>query len=283
MTDLPPLDAAGGAIAQRICFVVKHAPGVMPLWTLSDPYSRVAVAEDVPLNGLFALAPCGPPDSDAFYFVFLPSGSVTPIEWQRAAEQWMNEPSPLAECPTLDLVVQSDHVLWRPGRAVLVGNASRLDEIRAGLIDFSFHEGELRKLERELEADWPRAESDVSLAHDVDRRALVGCGHIGQMSQRTALRRIRFARLAPRLEKASTSLAGSTRRLVAELTLQAEVVDRLKNVDDRLEVFEDLYELANDRLAEFQHFRREYRLEAWIIVILVIEVLLMLFEIWWEW
>jgi hypothetical protein len=283
MTNLPTLDAASGAIAQRIRFVVEPASGAKPLWTFTDPYRRSAVAEDLACEGLFEAARRGPPAADEFYFLFLPSGSATPIEWQRGAEEWMNEPALVAEHPTIDLVAQSDRILWRPGRAVLVGSAIRLAETRAGLIDFSFHEGELRKLERELEADWPRAESDTALAHAVDRRALVRSGHIGEMSQRMALRRIRLARLAPRLEKASVHLAGPTRRLVAELVLQAEVVDRLKNVDDRLEVFEDLYELANDRLAEFQSFRLEYRLEAWIIAILVIEVLLMLFEIWWTW
>ncbi|HUY34169.1 MAG TPA: hypothetical protein VMV69_15585 [Pirellulales bacterium] len=293
MTDLPPLDAASGAIAQRIRFVVKPASGATALRTFTDPYGRSAVAEDLAAERLLEATRREPPAADEFYFLFLPSGAATAIEWQRAAEEWMNGPSPPAErpagdpstgdLPTIDFVAQSDRILWRPGRAVLVGGAKRLEETRAGLIDFSFHEGELRKLEGELEADWPRAESDALPAHDVDRRALDRCGHVGEMSQRMALRRIRLARLAPRLEKASLSLAGSARRLVGELALHADVVDRLKHVDDRLEVFEDLYELANDRLAEFRCFRLEYRLEAWIIAILVIEVAVMFFEIWWTW
>jgi len=282
MTELPPLDAASGAIAQRIRFVVEPAPGVVPLWTLTDPYCRSAVAEELLPERLMGPAPSGPPAPDELDFLFLPGGSATTVEWQHDAVQWMNEPSPLAESPTIDLVVEGDRVLWRPGRAVLVGGADRLAEVRAGLVEFAFHEGELRKLEHELEADWPRAESDVSLVHDVDRRALADCGHIGEMSRRTALRRIRFARLAPRLEKASIRLTGPTRQLVAELASKADVADRLGCVDDRLEVFEDLYELANDRRADFQYFRLEYRLEAWIILILVIEVLIMMFEVWWE-
>jgi len=278
---LPPLDTVNGATALRIRFVAEPASGVIPLWTLTDPYRRSAVAEELPPERLFGLAKGELAATDELHFLFLPSGAATPIEWQRRAEQWMNEPSQVAETTTIDLAVQSDRVLWRPGRAVLFGNADRLAELRAGLVEFSFHEGELRNLELELEADWPRAESDVPLVHDVDRRALADCGHISEMSQRTALRRIRFTRLAPRLEKASIRLAGPTRRMVAELASQADVVDRLESVDDRLEVFENLYELANDRRADFQYFRLEYRLEAWIILILVIEVLLMMLEIWW--
>ena len=49
--------------------------------------------------------------------------------------------------------------------------------------------------------------------------------------------------------------------------MQCEVLDRLKAVDDRLEVYEDVYELANDRILEYGNFRAEARLEIWIIVI----------------
>ena len=63
--------------------------------------------------------------------------------------------------------------------------------------------------------------------------------------------------------------------------MPCEVQDRLKALDDRLEVFEDVYELANDRLLEYGNFLTEARLEIWIIVILVAEVVLMLAEIGW--
>ena len=66
---------------------------------------------------------------------------------------------------------------------------------------------------------------------------------------------------------------------MSELLVQCEILDRLKAVDDRLEVYEDVYELANDRLLEYGNFRTEAKLEFWIIVILVVELVLMLAEI----
>jgi uncharacterized Rmd1/YagE family protein len=68
--------------------------------------------------------------------------------------------------------------------------------------------------------------------------------------------------------------------LARELAAQAEVVERFHWVDDKLEVYDDLYELANDRLSEFAYFMREYRLEAWIIVLLLVECVLMSVELW---
>jgi hypothetical protein len=50
-------------------------------------------------------------------------------------------------------------------------------------------------------------------------------------------------------------------------------------VDERLEVYEDTYELANDRLMEYGNFRAEAKLEIWIIAILLGELALMLVEI----
>jgi uncharacterized Rmd1/YagE family protein len=106
---------------------------------------------------------------------------------------------------------------------------------------------------------------------------------VNQTTRETALRRIRLARLSPHLEKPTLSLSGPARRLVSELANQADVPDRLKYVDDRLEVFENLYELANDRLSEYSHFVREYRLELWIVALLVVEALLILVELWLAW
>ena len=131
-----------------------------------------------------------------------------------------------------------------------------------------------------MEAEWPTAEADARLTHSVDPPALAKQSHVDILTERTALRRIRLARLGPCLERPSIALAGPARRLASELATQAEVVDRLGWVDDRLEVFEDSYELANDRLSEFRYFLKEYRLELWIIVLLVAEVVIMGAELW---
>ena len=96
-------------------------------------------------------------------------------------------------------------------------------------------------------------------------------------------RRIRLARLQRPLEKAPITLSGPGRRLMSELSVQCEVQDRLKAVDGFLEVYEDVYELANDRLLEYGNFLAEARLEIWIIVILVVEVALTLGEFVLEW
>jgi hypothetical protein len=269
--------------ALRISFRERLAGDKAAHRVFRDPYPRSAVGETIELEQLFAEAAGYPPPTESFLCLLLPSGAATPVDLQRRAEDWMNAPELSAEFPLADLVVQSDRILWRAGRAIVIGSPRRFDEVLAGLVDFSFYEAELRKLEHELDADWATAEADVPLTHSVDAEALYRRPHVDQMTRRMALRRIRFARLSPRLEKASVTLAGPIRRLVYELAQQAEIVDRLHSVDDRLEVFEDLYELANDRLGEFGYFQKENRLETWILAVLFLEVAIMLFEIWFAW
>jgi hypothetical protein len=288
MSDGPASAFAEAPSAQRIRFVESLPAGATPLAAFRDPYARWAIGEPVELESALRSSLPSPAPQSEFTFVFLPSGSTTPIELQRRAEAWVSEPplareSPAIHLPVIDLVMQSDRILWRPGSAVVIGSSRRMSEVLAGLVEFSYYEAELRRLEQELEVDWPAAEADVSLTHGVDRQALARRGHVNEMTRRMALRRIRFARLAPRLEKAPLTLSGPMRRLFSELAQQADVVDRLRSLDDRLEVFEDLYELANDRLGELSYFQKEHRLEAWILAMLLVEVFLMLFEIWWSW
>jgi len=67
--------------------------------------------------------------------------------------------------------------------------------------------------------------------------------------------------------------------LCFEMFNQANVPDRLQVVDDQLEVVQDLYELANERLTEFRYYRNESILEFWVIAILALEVVLILVEL----
>ena len=279
MTETSPAAEASGIRALRIRFVEHLREGVAPLETFAHPRRCHAVAEATTPDDL--VQPSTAASSlDDLRLLMVPSGSATPIEWQRRAEEWMHGGSTSGSQPTIDLLLRSERVLWRPGQAVIVGMPERCDELLPGLVQFAFYEQELRKLERGLDADWDIAQADIALTHGVGKEALARQGHVNTLTTRSSVRRMQFARLEPCLEKPSITLASPARRLAGELAAQAEVVERLHWVDDKLEVYEDLYELANDRLSEFAYFVREYRLEAWIIVLLVVECVLMSVELW---
>jgi hypothetical protein len=155
-----------------------------------------------------------------------------------------------------------------------------MDEILAALVHFAFYEGELRRLEAEIRQDWPLVERDLPLTHQVGPADLKRWPDANRMVRLTALRRVRLTRLDLYLSKVPAHLAGNVRKVYAELLLwNAELPDRYIAMDDQIEIFEDLYESANDRLSEYSYFRREFIVEAWIVVILALELIAVVVEL----
>jgi hypothetical protein len=62
---------------------------------------------------------------------------------------------------------------------------------------------------------------------------------------------------------------------MARLLSKADVEARLSEINDRLEAMEDLYEGANDRVADYRWYRNGHLLEIGIIILLLVEVVLM--------
>ncbi|HBP2317731.1 TPA: hypothetical protein L5X20_004784, partial [Pseudomonas aeruginosa] len=182
--------------------------------------------------------------------------------------------------PTLEAPSFGERVLWRPGRALVIGNPERCRELLEGLAVFAWHEGHLRRLEGETAAAWEPAQADVELTQLPRRAALRRQEHVNRQVRRTTLWRMAYARLESHLEKPPLQLNGAVRRLYNELAMQAEVHDRLATLDDRIEVLQDLYELAADRLGEYRYFRGELRVEWLIVAILLLEAGLSLWELW---
>src|SRR5271154_905487 len=174
--------------------------GTTLLGRFSDPQPYAAHARFVGLDGLPAAAAEG---AEVLDVLFIPGGSATPYAEQQRVEAWMAKPEGRRSEPTIELLLRSDRILWRPGRALVQGADERFLELLDGLVDFAFHEGELRKLERELDRDWPTYEADIRLTHAVGDAELAEQVHVNAMTVAATRRRMVFARLERPLEKAS--------------------------------------------------------------------------------
>jgi hypothetical protein len=256
--------AAGGASMLCVRFPPKAPEGATALLAFEE-LGHVAVAEAI---GADAAAP-----TDGFLVVHLPGGNSAPAATRAAAEAW------IAGAGLLDLTLQSERILWRPGHALVIGGSGDFDAYLKGLASFALYESELRRLEQDLLAWWPLAQKDVPLTHRVDGRALHRWRHVARMTEAVTDARFRHVAIEACLERAPEPLEGLARRLFTELALRIDATHRLERLDDRIDVLADLYELANDRLSEFSYFRREYLLEFLIIGVLALEVLLLLYEI----
>jgi hypothetical protein len=254
-----------GASAWCVRFPAAAAAGASALLAFGE-LGRAAVAEATAPDAL-------PEDRDALLILHLPGGSASPADARQAAEAWVAGPG------VVDLVLQSDRILWRPGRAVVIGAATDFDAYLRGLASFGLYESELRRLEADLASWWPVAQADVGLTHRVDNAAVRRWAHVGEMTEAIAGARFRHVAIEGPLEKGPDALPALARRLFIELALRGEAAHRLERLDDKIDAVADLYELANDRISEFSYFRREYVLEFLIIGVLALEVLLLLYEL----
>ncbi|MGH7124090.1 MAG: hypothetical protein ACREFI_06935, partial [Stellaceae bacterium] len=132
---------------------------------------RVAIAEPVAADA------AAPSDDNAFLVVHLPGGDAVPAATREAAEAW------IAGEGVIDLTLQSDRILWRPGRALVIGAATDVDTYMQGLASFALYEAELRRLESDLATWWPVAQKDVPLTHRVDGRSLHRWGRVSKMTE----------------------------------------------------------------------------------------------------
>ncbi len=277
MITTTPMPVSSPSIAQgsayKIVVVPKAPAGASVLTEFSAPARLVALWEPVVIPHL-RKPQATPPPINSMTFVHVPPGAdVAP--WER----WMESGSEVPAPPAIEIVMRSDRILWRPGQALVIGAPDRIIENLIGLVHFTFYEAELRKLESEIDDNWLFFESDVALTHGVDQSSFARWPHVNAMTQWATLARMRFVRLDGCFESSTIDIPGPAKRLISELSNMCDISSRTEFVDNKLEVYEDCYELANDRISEYSHFKKEYNLEVYIIYLLVAEVILMVWEI----
>jgi hypothetical protein len=263
-------------VATRVRFLDGAPPGARVLRQYQHPRPCVAVEEAAGLATLPA-ENAWPEPTDHFVAVFVPKAAAA--QWQQQGEGWLAPPDH-PEAPPAAVVEREGYTVeWRPGRVVVRGRVECPEAVLAALTDFAFYEAELRGLERALEACEAGAAADVALAHRIRFRDRRSWARFGERIEELTRMRLRYARLAPRLAKARRALPAEARRLTAHLRARADVEARLEAFSDRLEACEDLYEGANDRVADYRWYIGGHALEIAIIGLLLLEVVLMSAEL----
>ena len=256
------------ALAWRIEFADKG--GEAPL--IREP--RSAWVQVHQLDALALLRDTAAPKStiNELTFVFLPSGAATPYEVQKQAESWMAS-QPGEDSSTLEVQFRGERLLWRRGRAICFGSPQATEDVFTGVSRFSFCENELARLEQQVQDSWATLDGDIELMKRLSPRNLKRQRHIDAMARTATMMRMGYVRLQAALERPRDDLAGPARRLFLELALQADTVDRLRMLDDAIDVFEEFYKHVREQFSEFRYFVKEYRVELLILLVLLGDVL----------
>ena len=142
------------------------------------------------------------------------------------------------------------------------------------MADFAYYEAQLRRIEDETAAAWAEAEADLAVAHDARQ---VAAARRVELADRTAAafrRRMRQVRIEPRLLAPAAALPPLAAELGEALREKARIEDRLESIDSKLEVFEYIYEMVSQRLADCTHHMQGLGVEWLIVALLAAEVVL---------
>jgi hypothetical protein len=234
----------------------------------AQPRSIVAIEQPAELS-LLSDAP-GPETADDLY-VILPSTPVT-SGMRSTIERWLAAPDRPGTPPPLVVQMDAGTIRWRPGRAVVEGAVDVCENLVAALVDFSFFEGELRRLEQGLLPYEASAAGDIAFAYQIRQADRIQWKRLGQTLESVSGLRLAFARLAPSLRSVSRSLPPDARQAVTRLLAGSDVPSRLEAFDGRLEACQNLYEGAVDPIADFRWYRHGELLEIAIVALLILEL-----------
>jgi hypothetical protein len=262
------------AQAWRIVYASEPLPGQTLLTAIRRPRAAWAYAQ--PIEAVLSGRAGTAAKADDFTFVFVPAGEATPFEVQKQVESWMAS-RPGESGGPIEIQFRSERLIWRHRRAVCFGDPRALDEILVGVTHFSFCEGELGRIEQKVEEIWPTLQQDNFLADSLTARDLKNRPHVGTMSRTAVAMLVDYARIESALETPAAELSGLSRRLFAELAVQANAADRLRLLDDQVKVIDDFYRLTYERLFDLRAYLSEVRGSTLIVIVLVVELLLTIY------
>jgi hypothetical protein len=257
-----------GVSVRRIRFAAHSVSTGTVLRTFKHPRLCLAVEEPVELSAV--APPDGKPPVDVLFVAFVPARAES--EWNALTETWF-APATDPDTAEIDAAWRGGRIRWRPGFAAVLLRDAMPDEVLPALVEFAFFEGELRRLEAELDAREEPAADDVSRAYTINRRVKAHWPRITGSIEALAQMRLTLARLAPRLTEEPDG--SRSRRLASRLLQRARTPARAEALDTRLEACEDLYEGATDRIADHKGWHTGHVLEIIIIIILLLEVILL--------
>ena len=266
--DAPPPGLPTGSEVQRIEFAGDRG-GASCLLEFSAPERRSAIV-------------VGPEQPASLVLLSVPSQDLDQPEMLTTARNWMERRADVsAEVggdPAVMITLHGAQVFWRDGRAAIIASSERLAAARTAVVEFAFHDGLLRSIERDIAARWPELEGDAPLAFDFHERWLRRRDELARRFQAFVLLRGRFVRLVPLVHRPPVYPPTLASQISERLRERTRITDRLEFCDGQLELYERVYDLCAERSSEFALARKGHVLEWIIIVFLAFQTLLLVLE-----
>lgn len=212
-----------------------------------------------------------------FEVLLVPTGDTGNSSVIAMARDWVDARESSAN--SLMLTLHGAVVLWRSGRSAILANHERMDSVLDALMDFSFYELQLRKMEGEVGAGWIQLEQDSTLAFDFTDTGLSQRSDLKKRFQRAISLRGQLARVTPQIHHPPIYPPTLRSQVAERLRERTRLTERLEFLGGQLEVFERVYEMCGQRASEFSLARKGHTLEMILILLLALQTLFLIIEL----
>ncbi|MFG1372701.1 hypothetical protein V5F32_11040 [Xanthobacter oligotrophicus] len=171
--------------------------------------------------------------------------------------------------------LRTARVVWTNARAIIYAGPEQFEDARDALIRFTILERNICEIERHMPEVWASINRNVKLTHTISPRDLRRNGvKVGRMTELVTEMNSQALHNDSALEQLNPALSPGSKRLFAELALQADLYDRLEALGEPLDFAFEYHEVLNTRIIEASQWSKSNQIVLWILAILVVELAL---------
>lgn len=168
--------------------------------------------------------------------------------------------------------LRTARVVWTDQVAVIYATHDQFEDARDAVIRFTVLERDTCEIEAGMPAVWASIHRNVRLTHTVRSSDLRRDGNeVGLMTEQVTEMNSRALHNDAALEQLDTTLKAGSKRLFAELALQADLYDRLEGLGEPLDFAFEYHETLNTRIIDAAQWSLNNRLEMSILLVLTLE------------
>lgn len=188
-------------------------------------------------------------------------------------QSWVDQGQPPGVQPSHLMTFQGVQICWSISRIAILATSQRLPAIRNSLIEASYYETELCKVEAALGKNWPQLEADMPLAFEFNQQSIPKRKQLRDRLQQILQQQAHMARIGPYVHAPHMYPPTLASQISERLRERTRMMHRHEFLDEQLEVFHTVYESCAQRSSDFMLARSGHTLEWIIIVILLVQTL----------
>ena len=264
---------ADGVRAFRVRFAGQAGPGDAVLAQIREPV--VCAAVSTPADAAEALA-AGSRDDGSLLCVVAGATGAGGAGFEKEIDAVFAAKA--LEEPVFRGSVRSVRVTWSRALVFLACPPDIEAESLDAVLRFTSAARATFDLERDMAASWAVLDRFAQFSHSVGKADQAFQPDVDAMTERLVRMKIAHLRTQNAIEQLDPLLNGNSKRLFAQLASPAALADRMEMLEDPIQFAQDHCELANTRLIEGKYSHTELKLEVWIVIILVAELLAILVD-----